>query len=61
MTLVRGEKDRTIPKGQRLARLLRALECQAEDLHPQAAQDYNLSQRPSLTRSLNVRPLPSPT
>lgn len=61
MTLVRWQKDRTVPKGQRLARLLRALERQAEDLHPQTAQDYDLSERPSLTRSLNVRPLPSPT
>ena len=58
MTIVRWEKDRSAPKGPRLTRLLRALDAQPDELQADTGQDHEVSQRPPLVRSANVRVLP---
>ena len=60
MTIVRWEKDRSAPKGPRLTRLLRALDAQPDELQADTGPDHEVSERPPLVRSANVRVLPPP-
>jgi DNA-binding transcriptional regulator YiaG len=59
MTLVRWEKDRSVPKGQRLASLLRALGAESSELCPSPAPQPHRSPSLSTVRSINVQVLPA--